>query len=193
MPSDEFDELYSRASGLSKILASAYRDVTGEDLDLEGIVRHYPLVALGLAAGAGALSGWWVARKFQAKLPPPAPKSQLDTALESLRDIGAKFKAAGQRAPGETPATPWEYAERLLPGALDALRKAFPDANIGRGASSGKNWLDAVLEPELKAGLDDVVSHLSESKVGLYLRQRMRRLGNGRDTHLDDPDGPQHL
>ena len=193
MSSDEFDELYSQANRLSKILVSAYRDITGEDLDLEGIVRHYPLVALGLAAGAGALGGWWVARKFQAQLPPPTPKSQLDTALDSLRDIRAKFRAAGEGAPGETPARPWEYVEWLLPGALEALRKTFPDANIGQGASPGKNWLDTVLEPELRAGLDNVVSNLSESKVGLYFRQRMRRLGKGKDTRLEDLDGPEHL
>jgi hypothetical protein len=192
MPSDEFDELYLQANRLSKILVSAYRDITGEDLDLEGIVRHYPLVALGLAAGAGALGGWWVARKFQPQLPPPRPRSQLDTALDSLRDIGAKFKAAGQGAPGDE-ATPWEYVERLLPGALEALRKTFPDANIGQGASPGKNWLDTVLEPELRAGLDNVVSNLSESKVGLYFRQRMRRLGKGKDTRLEDQEGPAPL
>jgi len=193
MPSDEFDELYSQASRLSKILVSAYRDVTGEDLDLEGIVRHYPLVALGLAAGVGALGGWWAAGKFQSRLPPPRPKSQFDTALESLRDIGARFKAANQGASGESPATSWEYLEQFLPGALEALRKAFPEANTGQAAPRGKNWLDTVLEPELKAGLDNVVSNLSESKVGLYFRERIRRLGNGKDIHLEDSDSPEHL
>jgi hypothetical protein len=80
--------------------------------------------------------------------------------------------------------------EQLFPGAMEALRKAFLNANTGQAASPGTNWLETVLEPELKAVLDSVVSNLSESKVGLYFRERMRRLGTGQDTRLDDPEGP---
>ena len=181
MQSNEFDELYSQVSRLSKLLATAYRDVTGEDLDLEGVVRHYPLVALGVAAGAGALGGWWAARRFRKQLPPPAPRSQVEMTLESLRDFSSRWKAAGQRAPGQGSGMAWEYLEQLL--------KSFPDKTKEEGKPA-KNWLDTVLEPKLKEGMDTFVSNLSRNKMGAYFRQQIQRLESGDDTRLEDPESP---
>ena len=69
MQGDEFDDLLRQARHVGKILTAVYKEVTGEELDLEQAVRHYPLVALGLAAGAGALAGWWIGRGSAKQLP----------------------------------------------------------------------------------------------------------------------------
>lgn len=70
MQADDFDDILGSAHQLREAVASIYKDITGEDLDLEGVVRHYPIVALGLATGAGAIAGWYFARRSMA-LPPP--------------------------------------------------------------------------------------------------------------------------
>ena len=86
MQSDDIEELFSQAGHFLKLLRRAFEDVTGEDLDIETAIRHYPLVAVGLAAGAGMLGGWTLARRSKPQLPPPKPRLSFD----SLRDIRSR-------------------------------------------------------------------------------------------------------
>jgi hypothetical protein len=87
MDREEFDELLDSARQIGKVLSVVFNDVTGEDLDMESVVRHYPLVALGVAAGIGALGGWWVGRKSRPQLPPPPARTGVDDVLDRVRRV----------------------------------------------------------------------------------------------------------
>src|SRR5437868_8532970 len=123
MDSDDIEEIFSQAGRLLKFLDTTFRDVTGEDLDLESAVRHYPLVALGLAAGAGALGGWFLGRRSRLQLPPPAPEPKRP--LDSLRDITSRLqlpqKPAEDTPPGQEPRHPMEYLEQMVPEGMERL------------------------------------------------------------------------
>ena len=123
-PSD-FDDVLARCKQLAEVFSTVYRDITGEEFDLEGAVRHYPLVTLGLAAGAGVLAGAWIARRQPTQLPPPP-----------------------------APSKPFEYLEQLLPPPLERMRQALPDLTAEDAGTIARNWLDSVVEPRLKDTLD---------------------------------------
>lgn len=121
-PSD-YDDLLARFRQLSTVFGTIYRDVTGEDFDLEGAVRHYPLVSLGLAAGAGLLGGIWLARRPRAQLPPPPPPA---------------------------PLKPFDYLEQLLPQPFERVRRALPEMTSEDASAIARTWLESVIEPGLK-------------------------------------------
>ncbi len=120
-PSD-FDDLLARFRQLSTVFGTIYRDITGEEFDLEGAVRHYPLVSLGLAAGTGLLAGVWIARRPQAQLPPPPPP----------------------------PTRPFDYLEQLLPQPFERVRRVWPEMTGEDAGAMARTWLESVLEPGLK-------------------------------------------
>lgn len=161
MEQRDFDELVNQARQIAKQLGAVYRDVTGEDLDLEGIVRHYPLIAVGIAAGAGALGGWLAARRAQRRLPPP---------------------------PSSHKHTPLEYIERLLPQGVERAREMLPDVVSEEVAERAEAWVEEVLQPRLKEGVESVMANMSETRWGLYLRQTIERLESGEDRQLEDPE-----
>lgn len=121
-PSD-FDDLIARFRQVTAVFGTIYQDITGEEFDLEGAVRHYPLVSLGLAAGTGLLAGVWIARRPQAQLPPPPPP---------------------------TPSNPFDYFEQLLPQPFERVRRALPDMTGEEAGAIARNWLDSVIEPGLR-------------------------------------------
>lgn len=159
MDERDFDELLKQARQVAGYLAEAYRDVTGEEIDLDGIVRHYPLVAVGVAAGVGAIGGWLVARRSQRRLPPP------------------------KMAP-----TPLEYVERLVPEGIERVRDILPGLVADDAAERATAWMGEVLEPRLKESVDSVMANVSETRLGLFLRQTIERLDTGEDRQLEDPD-----
>lgn len=170
MNSNDFDEIFSQAGNLLKLLNKVFEGVTGEPLDLESAVRHYPLLAVGLAAGTGAIGGWLLARRSSPQLPPPAPSRPLD----SLPDIRSKLRPAEETGPAQQPVHPLEYLEQLVPEGLDRLRNVLPDVTSEEASALAREWAD-VLEPKVKQGLDTVVANLSESRFGIYFRRRAQR------------------
>jgi hypothetical protein len=159
MEQHDFDDLMAQARQVAKQLAGVYRDVTGEELDLESMVRHSPLVAVGIAAGFGALGGWFVARRTQRQLPPPKP------------------------APN-----PLESVERLLPEGIEKVREILPGVVPDDAADVARAWMEEVLEPKLKEGVDNVVANVGETRLGMFIRQTIQRLETGEDRTLDDPE-----
>jgi hypothetical protein len=179
MNSNEFDDLVAQAKQIGKVLATLYEDVTGEELDLEGAIRHYPLIALGLALGAGALGGLWITRRARSQLPPPPqPKSQLDSTFDSLRSLGARFRQRSERTPGQEPVGPLDYLEQLLPGGVDKVREFLPEVTPEEATAVAQEWLDSFVEPKLKQGLDNL-----ENRFGAFFRQQLQR--------LEDKEGPE--
>lgn len=121
-PSD-YDDLIARFRQLSTVFGTIYHDITGEEFDLEGAVRHYPLVSLGLAAGAGVLAGAWIARRSQTPLPPPPP-------------------------PAST--RPFDYLEQLLPQPFERVRRVLPEMTGEEAGTIARTWLESMIEPGLK-------------------------------------------
>lgn len=181
MDSDDIEELFSQASHLLKSLRPLFKDLTGEDLDLESAVRHYPLLTIGLAAAAGAVGGWAVGRRSRRELPPPEPPR--------LRD--ARLRPPEATPPAEQPPHPLDYLEHLVPESIDRLRKVLPETTQQEAAELAKEWVDNVLEPKLKQGLDRVVDNVSESKLGAYLKRTLRPENPEGEEDSSGEAGPQ--
>lgn len=164
-PSD-FDELLNRARDARHLLETLYKDVTGEDLDIEGAVRHYPLLAVGLAAGAGVLGGWWLGRKQQPQLPPPPPER-----------APSRFEGLGN---------PFEMLEGFIPGAAEKVRERMPEVVVSEEVKTiARTWISGVLEPKLKGTGNDAT-------LGGILRHVVQRMDTSEDIELEDaPPGSE--
>jgi hypothetical protein len=174
----DFDELFGQAQQIGKQLARVYREVTGEDLEIESIIRHYPLFAVGLAAGAGALGGYWLGRRGQKQLPPPPPKGS--SSIERLRDLNERRKEASDR--GES-LTPMDFVEHLLP----------PGMELDDAAQTAKEWVSDRLEPRLREGVDSVLENMADFRFGTFLRQTIRRADQSEDRPIEDPENDGDL
>ena len=157
MEQKDFDELVEQVRVLGQSFVHAYREITGEDLDLEGAIRHYPLIAVGLAAGAGAVGGWLLARRGQKQLPPP-----------------------------QTTPTALDFVERLVPEGLEMARELLSESL--EEAEAARTWVDEVLEPSIKEGLQTAVENVERTRFGVFLKDSLRRLEGGEDHQLPDPD-----
>src|SRR5437763_10932800 len=136
MEQSDFDELIQGAKQFGAHLATVYRELTGEDLDIETAIRHYPLVAIGVAAGAGAVGGWFVARRGRKQLPAPSPPPP--------------------------PSPPHlSYVERLIPEGLERVREILPESFAEEAATQARAWVEDVLEPRLKEGMESAVSNFN--------------------------------
>lgn len=171
MNEHEFDELFKQVQHIGRHLAGVYRDVTGEDLDIESAIRHYPLFAVGLVAGAGLLGGYWLGRRNQKQLPPPKQNGSLDR----LRELNERRKEAADR--GES-LSPLDFVEHLLP----------PGMELEDAAQSARNWAGKQLEPRLREGMESVLESMSDFRFGSFLRQTIRRADQSEDQQLEDPD-----
>jgi hypothetical protein len=159
MDQPEFDELLTTARQIATILRTVFRDVTDEESELEALIRHFPLVAIGLAAGTGTLVGWWIGRK--------------------RREL-----------PSGESAKPLNYLQRILPaGSLDRVRDAVPEPVRDEAAAAAKAWVDNVLEPRLKQGLETVAASVAETRLGVMFREIAERMEQ--DVRLDDHQEPE--
>jgi hypothetical protein len=183
MQSSDFDDLVEQAKQFGKVLSTLYEDVAGEELDLEGAIKHYPLVALGLALGAGAVAGWWIGRRQAPALPPPEPPR----GTGRLSDL-FKRETPKPEMRRDQPAHPLDYLENLIPGGVDKVRDVLPDVVSEEAAAMARNWVDTVLEPRLKQGLDTMAANISEGKFGAFFRRTMQRYEDREDHRLDDPE-----
>ncbi|HZU14059.1 MAG TPA: hypothetical protein VFB58_14560 [Chloroflexota bacterium] len=152
---EDFDEIIRQAREVARHLAGVYRDITGEDLDFEGAVRHYPLVAAGAALGVGFLAGWSLSRRgSRPALPPPPAPPQPD----------------------------------FLSEGIDRVREFLPNVMPEDAAENARVWVDEVLEPRLREGMENVVN-VAEARFGQFLRQTMQRFDGQDDRELEDPEG----
>lgn len=171
MNEHEFDDLFTQARQVGRQLAGVYRDVTGEDLDIESAIRHYPLFAVGLVAGAGVLGGYWLGRRNAKQLPPPKQQGSLDR----LRELNERRKEASDR--GEQ-LSPLDFVEHLLP----------PGMELEDAAQSARDWAGKQLEPRLREGVESVLENMSDFRFGSFLRQTIRRVDQSEDKQIEDPD-----
>jgi hypothetical protein len=165
MEQHDLDELLAYARQAGQILKTIFKDLTDEELELESAVRNYPILALAVAAGAGAAAGWWAANRRRGALPPPAV------------------------SPDE-PSSPMSLLEQRFP-SVERIRKSIPESMTDDAAALAKNWMDNVLEPRLKQGVDSLSANMAESKWGSLFRQAMQRMDSGEDIQLDDPEEPE--
>lgn len=159
----DLEELLVQARQIGSAVRRAYRDVTGEDLDIESAVRHYPVIALGAAVGAGTLAGWWLGRRghSQPQLPPPPP--------EPARGI-------------------LDSIESTLPGAIDRVRGRLPEIVVSDAVKArAKLWMTSVFEDHVLQNLDAAVEK-TDTRLSNIFRKATERLEPGHDVHLDDPN-----
>jgi len=184
-----FNDLFARAQQIGKLLANTFEDVTGEDLDLESAVRHYPLIALGLAAGAGLVGGWWIGHRAGQAPPSPAQPALQDGGW--LRDLRARLAARNGTPPTGQPPTPLDFLDQLIPGSAETVRGLLPEGASEEAASVARDWLSNVVEPRLRQGLENAVESASRTTFGAFLRETLEWLEPPDDTELEDPNGPR--
>lgn len=193
MDSSDFDELIGQARQIGKMLGDLFEEITGDELDLEGTIKHYPLVAIGVGIGAGALAGWWVgSRRHPQSAPPPAalpPDAEPTSGLARLGDLFKNVQST-VRGDGESPNHPRDVLENLFPAGAEKVRDVLPDVVSEEAAAMAKTWVDTVLEPKLRQGIDTMATNVSESKLGSFFRQTLARYEESHDHELDDPEKP---
>jgi hypothetical protein len=193
MDSSDFDELIDQAKQIGKMLGELFEEVTGEEFDLEGTIKHYPLIAIGLGLGAGAIAGWWVGSRRRPTLPPPphtlSPPMEGTTGLGRLGEL-FKSTHSSSAGEGEAKSNPLDMLENLFPSGVEKVRDVLPDVVSEEAAAMAKTWVDTVLEPKLRQGIDTMATNVSESKLGSFFRQTLARYEETEDHQLDDPETP---
>lgn len=185
MDSHEYEDLVAQARQVGYVLKRTFEDVTGEELDPEAAVRHYPLIALGLVAGAGLVGGWWLGRRSaRRQLPEPEPQGPIEGALDSLRDIRRRLTTENGQ-----PGGPLDYVEQLVPGGLDAVRGLLPEGAAEEASNMAREWLSNVVEPRLRQGLENAVDAASRGSFGAFLKETLEYLEGSEDRELEDPEG----
>jgi hypothetical protein len=170
MEQRDFDELIAYARQAGQLLKTVFKDLADEELDLESAVRSYPILALTLAAGAGAAAGWWAAHRRRAVLPPPPPESGSDQTTQTTKTAS--------------------YLEQRFPN-VERLRKAIPDSMKDDAATMARNWMDSLLEPKIRQGVDNLSANVAESKWATLIKQAVQKMDSGEDIQLEDPEENQ--
>jgi hypothetical protein len=161
MDKNGFEELFGQAGEVVRALRSVYSEVTGEELDLESALKNYPLIVIGVVAGAGFFGGWLIGRRNAAAALPPPPATQ----------------------PSE-PVSPLDLLGRVFPTQVNKVREVLPEGLADEAATAARHWVDGVLEPMLKDGLNST----SNSRFGAFVRETVRRSMQSEDRTLDDPE-----
>jgi hypothetical protein len=191
MDSNDFDELIGQARQIGKMLGDLFEEITGDEFDLEGTIKHYPLIAVGVGLGAGAIAGWWVGNKRRPALPPPQAALPSETEAGSgFGRLGELFRGVQSAAKGEGASQPRDVLENLFPSGVEKVRDVLPDVVSEEAAAMAKTWVDTVLEPKLRQGIDSMATNVSESRLGSFFRQTLARYEETEDHHLDDPESP---
>lgn len=170
MESDDFDAFFGQVRHIGQVFGTVYKDLTGEDFNLESAVRHYPLLALGLGAGAGALAGFWCGHRSRPQLPPPAPE---------------------RLAPHEHARSPFSYLEEAFPEAVDKVRDALPEIIVSDAVKArARTWMGNIVDSQIRQNVDTFTDSL-DARIATFFRGAMQRLEPEEDVHLDDPDAPE--
>jgi hypothetical protein len=67
---------------------------------------------------------------------------------------------------------------------MERVRHLLPEVppEAEEAAEKARTWVDEVLEPKLKQGLENVASNIPESRLSSFLKQTIERLdGNEKD------------
>ncbi len=167
MERDDLDALFGQVRHIGKVFGIVYKDVTGEDFDLEGAITHYPLLAIGIGAGAGILAGYWWGHRSRPQLPPPAAE-----------------RAA---LPGET-GTSRSYLDAVLPQAMDRVREVLPEIIVSDVVKAkARTWMDNIVDAQVRQNVDSLADTL-DARIASFFRGALQRLDSDEDIHLDDPD-----
>jgi hypothetical protein len=166
MDSKELDELLAHLRSAGGVFKTLYLELTGEeDLDIESAARHYPLIALGLAAGLGVAAGWWLGRQSAPALPPPPPEPP----AKRTRDLFEEF----------------------LPGAVDRVRARLPEVVVSDAAKARVGvWLGNVVERQFQQGADRWAER-TDSRLGAFFRRATEPLDSEEEVRLEDPASPE--
>ncbi|MGH2449341.1 MAG: hypothetical protein ACRDFS_12165 [Chloroflexota bacterium] len=171
--------LLRRSRLIGGLLVTVVETITGEELDLDAAVRHYPLLAVGAAFGGGTLLGWFVGTKLSPATAPPRP---MENQLQQL--LPESVEKMRTRLPEEI-----DRVRERLPGELDRLRERLPEITVDQAMTRARGWLDSVLEPKLKQGLESAAESVPDQTLGGILRNAAGRLGNGSDADGEvDPE-----
>jgi hypothetical protein len=126
-------------------------------------------------------------------LPPPqlAPLPQAETSGGFGR-LGELFKGVQNAAKGDGEGAnqPRDVLESLFPAGVEKVRDVLPDVVSEEAAAMAKTWVDTVLEPKLRRGIDTMATNVSDSKFGSFFRQTLARFEETEDHQLDDPEVP---
>lgn len=193
MDSGDFEDLIGQAKQIGTMLGDLFEDITGEEFDLEGTIKHYPLVAIGLGLGVGAIAGWWVGSRRRSALPPPSqvspPSTEAASGFGRIGEVMKGIQSAAARG-GEATDHPRDVLEHLFPSGVEKVRDVLPDVVSEEAAAMAKTWVDTVLEPKLRQGIDTVTTNVTEGKIGTFFRQTLARYEKSEDQHLEDPEPP---
>lgn len=179
MESSEFDELVGSAQQVGKLLAALLDGIAEEDVDLGRVLRQYPVWTIAFAAGAGAVAGWWFGRRGGPSAAPLQPPPVTEPERSVLEDAGSKLLERAEEFI-ETHPQAREYLDILLPEGVE------PGMVVEEVTAAARSWVDTVLEPKLREGLDQVSENVSRAKFGDFLRQARKYV------EMDDPDDPRH-
>jgi hypothetical protein len=164
--SDDFEAFLAQARQIREVVERVYEEVTGEKLDLESAVRHYPLLTLGLVAGTAGAAGWWLGRKKARQLPPNT------TMLDGTQ-------------------APLQRLEDGLPKTVDRFRRLLSELMTSDEAKrAAKHWFVQSVEPKLRHKIDNVSERLDRS-ISDVLQRGFNKSDGQRDVHLDDPPSSQ--
>jgi len=163
MEPHDADESFQQIRTMTRLFIAVYGDVTGEEFDVDGVLRHGPLLAIGVAAGVGGLVGWWWGRRERPALPP----AKSDSVWADL---------------------PLDRHEGIFPGVAQQLRDALPEITVSPAIRhAGAGWLRTVLEARLDPPTGPT-EQPAPGGLGALLRQVNRQLSSGEDTRLVDPE-----
>jgi hypothetical protein len=106
--------------------------------------------------------------------------------------LGELFKGVQSAAKGDGEGTsqPRDVLENLFPSGVEKVRDVLPDVVSEEAAAMAKTWVDTVLEPKLRQGIDTMATNVSESKLGTFFRQTLARYEETQDHQLEDPEAP---
>ena len=163
MNSKDLDDLLAELRQAGRLFATLYKDLTGDEFDADSVVRHYPVAALGLAAGAGVAAGWWLGRRNVPQLPPPPPAEPVSKrALDLVDDV--------------------------LPGAVDRVRARLPEVVLSDETRARvKTWMGNIAEHQVQQGIDRWAEG-AEVKLGSFFRRATERLDREEEVRLEDPE-----
>ena len=167
MDTNSFDDLLAQGRQIAQAVARAYEEATGEELDLESSIRHYPLAALGAAVGVGALAGWWLGRRGAPQLPPPP--------------------SAESTSEASTPGI-FERVEHSLPDTVARVRESLPEITVSDEVKERVlTWAGALLEKQFQQNVDNLAETL-DTRLSGFFRRGLKRYDAQPEIKLDDPE-----
>ncbi len=159
---EDFETLWGQARDVRDVFDRVFREVTGEDFNLEAAVRHYPVMALGIAAVIGGVIGWRAGRRSLRALPPPSAETPRRA---FVNELGA-----------------------ILPRSVEHARQKLPEIAASEEArAAARKWFQSAIEPRLRRNIDNLSDRLDQ-RISDLLADDRGNPRHGQDFRLDDPE-----